>query len=131
MNTILRRFDPFSREAMPYRSTLAWGSILLLGALVGCASRQEGDRLRRELFRFADYFDRTLERTVIEVQEKEDQREVPEKEDQRGVDTRHSDIVEFWRSRFVEECNTAINRENPQQGLLYVWILSRRVQNFL
>lgn len=122
MITILRPFDPFSRDAMPYRTTLAWGSILLLGALTGCTSTREGDRLRRELFRFAEYFDRTVQRMAIEVQENEPQREVA---------AQHLDIVEFWQSRFVQECNTAISHDNPQQGLLYVWMLSRRVQNFL
>lgn len=121
MNTTLRRFHPFSRDAMPYRSTLAWRSILLLGTLVGCSSPSGRQPLHKELFRFADHFQRTAARTAMEVQGKEYQDR---------VDVEWLRIVELWRSRFVQECNTAISRDNPVRGLLDVWMLSRRALDY-
>ena len=130
MNTTFRRFHPFTGDSMPCRSTLAWGSVLLLGALAGCSgphtttdkrtydglSRQSTALLREALDGFDDFVKHTADRTVIDLGQK-----IPSKE--------HRERIGSWRKRFIEECRTATEQDDPVTGLLDVWMLSRRALN--
>ena len=131
MNTILRRFDPFSGDAMPYRTVVRWTSVLLLATLGSCNGLKRPDQSRRPedsrreswgvlrlaLHRFEKDF-----REIAAATSKEVLRESLSQEDRQRV--------ESWRSRITQECKTAIRRDDPVGGLLDVWMLCRRARDY-
>lgn len=131
MITILRRFVPFSRDAMPYRTGFRWTSVLLLATLGGCNGLHPSDQSRRP------EDNRHESRGVLRLalhQFENDFREIAVATSKRvlrePMSEEHRQLVETWRSRIIHECNTAIIRDNPEQGLLDVWMLCRRARDY-
>ena len=131
MHAILRQFDLVIGDTMPYRTVVRWMSVLLLATLGGCNGLHRTDQSRRPedslrdargalriaLHQFANDFRRLAAATSKEVLRE------PMSEEYRQ-------LVESWRSRITQECNTAIRRDDPVRGLLDVWMLSRRALNY-